>query len=733
MSDAKKVEPATPTTESKTRRPLSRRRKWLFRLTAMILAPTLFFGGLELSLRAFGYGHSTAFFLDGEEAEGADVWIENPNFGRWVFPRSLLAMPQPVQFVLPKQKEERTFRIFVLGESAAQGFPDQSSSFARVLEVMLAQQYPHIKFEVVNTAMVAINSHVARPIARDCADLSPDLFVVHLGNNEVVGPFGAAGVLGSFSPSRGFIRANLTLKSTRTGQLFDRTIQSIAAGSKPPQAWTGMSMFVNSKLRSDDPRLSQIYSHFHDNLNDICTIATDAKAPVILCTIPVNLKDSAPFGSMHAVDLSASNEAAWNQHYEAGVKLESENEFAKAIENYIAAEKIDATFADLAFRQAQCHSALGHAELARKYFEIALEFDVLRFRSGAKINETIRSVATAHAAKGVTLADAQQSFAESSPGGLSGENLFIEHVHMNFAGNYLLARTVFETIRKSPPEALRRTAGDAAVLTQEECAERLAYTEWNEWKFNGKVFEQLMQGPPFTFQLDHADRNERWRKRLMTLKANLQAGGIQKAAATYDKALQRAKKDWMMHLNFGDLLSEAGQSVDARDQYQRVLSQMKHCFTAQYLIGNLELKLQNPRAAELHYREAIRLDAHCLEAQVGLGEALEGQGKKDEALAILQQQIDAHPNRALAHVALGRYFFRAGRFDESEARLKKALELEPSTPSIYVDLGVNALKQGRDAQAVEHFEAALRIRPEWPELQKQVDDLKKKLSAVKRN
>ena len=44
--------------------------------------------------------------------------------------------------------------------------------------------------------MVAINSHVALPIARQCAERQPDLLVVHLGNNEVVGPFGAAGVLG---------------------------------------------------------------------------------------------------------------------------------------------------------------------------------------------------------------------------------------------------------------------------------------------------------------------------------------------------------------------------------------------------------------------------------------------------------------------------------------------------------------------------------------------------------
>ena len=37
--------------------------------------------------------------------------------------------------------------------------------------------------------MAAINSHVVLPIAKDAARYEPDLFVVYLGNNEVIGPF----------------------------------------------------------------------------------------------------------------------------------------------------------------------------------------------------------------------------------------------------------------------------------------------------------------------------------------------------------------------------------------------------------------------------------------------------------------------------------------------------------------------------------------------------------------
>ena len=48
----------------------------------------------------------------------------------------------PIPFALAKRKPVSTFRIFVLGESAAAGFPDPAFSFARILEVMLRARYP---------------------------------------------------------------------------------------------------------------------------------------------------------------------------------------------------------------------------------------------------------------------------------------------------------------------------------------------------------------------------------------------------------------------------------------------------------------------------------------------------------------------------------------------------------------------------------------------------------------
>ena len=113
------------------------------------------------------------------------------------FPPGMIKTPQA--YAIPAEKARGTYRIFVLGESAAMGDPDPAYAFSRYLEVMLRQRFPCMKFEVVNTGSVAINSHVLLPIARGLARNSVRiLFIIYSGNNEVVGPYGPGTALTIF-------------------------------------------------------------------------------------------------------------------------------------------------------------------------------------------------------------------------------------------------------------------------------------------------------------------------------------------------------------------------------------------------------------------------------------------------------------------------------------------------------------------------------------------------------
>jgi tetratricopeptide (TPR) repeat protein len=698
-------------------------RKWLFRLVALTLVPLLLLGTLELALWVGGYGRPTDFFLDGSRAERPGTLIDNADFGRWVFPPGLDYTPTPVPFVLPAVKKPGSYRIFVLGESAAMGYPEPTCSFARVLEVMLRARYPGTHFEVVNTSMAAINSHVVRPIALQCLRHQPDLFVVHLGNNEVAGPFGAAGVHGAFSPSRGGIRANLAIKTTRCGQLLNSFLQSFRSGGSSARHGDGMAVFLQAQVAADDDRLPQIRAHFRDNLEDICAAGTRAGVSVLVCTVPVNLKDCAPFRSRHAAGLPAERAAAWEKAYNDGVRFEDGKEFAAALRCYDEAAAADDQFADLAFRQARCRVALGQAPEAKRLYQRARDLDTLRVRTDTALNETIRSVAAARAAAGVYLVDAERAFEEASSDGIPGEESFFEHVHMNFHGNYLLARTVFRTLAALPPGLGPRDLREgerAEPLSEGECARNLGYTPWLEYRIAGQIETVLTQHPPFTDQLDCAERGRRWQAKVDELRNRLGPGGLRQAAAVCRRAVSLAEGDWMLRMNCGEVLAKCGDVAGAREQFQAALRSLRHSGLVHCRIGSLLLQAGDLGASAVSYRQALGLQPDSREATLGLAEVLLAQGKAGDAVALAEGQFRKEPRRPAALLDLGDFLTRAGRPAQAVPLLQEALRLEPDNPLAHAYLGDAALKEGRRDEAVREYETALQLKPQWRQLQDQL-------------
>src|SRR5690606_15812504 len=161
-------------------------RRWMLRIALAVAAPLVVVGGLELVLRLVGFGQPTSFFIRDESAPG--LYRTNPHFTQTFFPASFGL--KPANFRLPKEKPADTFRVFVLGESAAMGIPEPGFGLAPLLEAQLADAAGGRTVQVHNLAVTAINSHVVRCIAEEALEFEPDLLVLYMGNNEVVGPYG---------------------------------------------------------------------------------------------------------------------------------------------------------------------------------------------------------------------------------------------------------------------------------------------------------------------------------------------------------------------------------------------------------------------------------------------------------------------------------------------------------------------------------------------------------------
>ncbi|HWQ54834.1 MAG TPA: tetratricopeptide repeat protein [Bryobacteraceae bacterium] len=681
------------------------RREWGIRAALVVLSPITLFALLEIALRAGGAGFPSAFFI---RVPGQEVRVPNGRFGERFFPHGLARVPAP--HLLAERKPDNTYRIFVFGESAAMGVPEPGFSFARILELLLAARYPGLRFEVVNTAMTAINSHAILAIARECAAYEPDLFVVYMGNNEVVGPYGPGTVFTPAMSRLPLIRLNVWQRSTRTGQW----IGSLLTSREPKPDWRGMEMFQDRLVRHDDPRLAETYGHFQRNLEDIAAAARRAGAPVLLSTVAVNLKDSPPF----------SGAAATEQ-----------------------------------FRAGQRWMAAGDAASAGQAFARARDLDELRFRADTRINALIREVATR---QGAVLADAERAF-----GPVPGAELFYEHVHLRFAGNYLLARTIAERIQlPGRPVGEWPDAQRTAAL--------LPYTQWDGYRMAAQM-HAMMERPPFTKQAGYAAaRLERLREiaarpdpagalsaygaataarpddmHLALRYAELlrAAGRPGEASDVWRKLIAQAGiiKEW--HAGLANVLSDEGRQEEAIVEYQQALKLDPEFDLAQFGWGlalarqkraadaanhyreallinpsyaeaynNLGLALGEPREAEGCYRAAIRLRPDYAEARNNLAISLAAQGRLGEAVSELQESIRRQPGFAGAHFNLAGMLARLGQTREAAAQYEEALRLQPDYPEAWAGLGAVWFHGGDFARAAEAYARAVEGRPQEAQL-----------------
>ncbi len=525
---------------------------WGLRIAALILVPILLLGVTEGALRLFDVGFSTSLTvpctMQGRPASCYNLFFPAP-----FFPPGMIKTPQA--YGVPVEKPSGTFRIFVLGESAAMGDPDPAFGFSRYLEVMLQERFRSMKFEVVNTGSVAINSHVLLPIAKGLAEQRPDLFIIYSGNNEVVGPYGPGTALASSAMSLPVIRGSIFFHSTRIGQLLTKI-------GTQKREWGGMEMFLDKQVPASSPLMSKVYENFESNLRDTIAVARGSGARVIVATVATNLKDCAPFASAHREGLTQGAMHSWSALVQQGSDFENARSYADALKAYSAAAQIDDQYAELEFRVARSLWLLGDYAASREHFSRARNLDTLRFRADSKINEINRAVATS---SGVELVDADEILARGSPNGIVGSELVYEHVHMTPEGNYLLARAMLFQIAgglprekeeaSSQPEISSKAASE--VPSQVECEQLLALTQHDRLRMNREMLERL-QKPPFTTQLNHSDQILR-----LTIKASVPDENPDETVSQYQWAIGKKADDRLLHYNFGLFLFDYNRAAAA--------------------------------------------------------------------------------------------------------------------------------------------------------------------------
>ncbi|MBN1411430.1 MAG: tetratricopeptide repeat protein [Spirochaetales bacterium] len=697
-------------------KPMRKGTKWLLRAGLAIGIPVLFLLLLEIILNAAGIGYPTDFFMK-SQINGKEYFIENQKYTYRFFPK-ILARPCIIQ-ALPVKKEVNAFRIFVMGESAARGEPNPSFSFTRILMALLEPRYPEIKFEISNTAIAAVNSHALFPIAENCTSLSPDLYIIYAGNNEVIGPYGPSTVFTAFSQNLSLIRFGLSLKSLRTGQIIQDIIAGFSGQGAVPEGWAGLKMFMEHKIRKTDPRMQGVYDMFYENIRGMTEAGIRAQAPVILCTVTSNLKDCAPFASLHREDLADSDKTKWEEYYDAGISCQQNSEWEKALADYRKAEAVDQTYAELLYRMGECLYNLENYTEALAYYKKSMEMDTLRFRADEAINTAVRKIAGQYKSEGVYLSDIENLFFESSPHNIPGQSLFFEHVHMNFSGNYLIARSLLDSVDAVlAQKGIARASG--AVLTEEECRQRLVLTGWELYGMYNNMLS-MIRTAPFTNQLNNAGVVRYYEDKIKELEEAIQYDKLQEASELYKKEISEHGDDCMLRKNYGLLFSDAlGDSQNAQIQFNEVLYRHPHDYIARINLGTAYSRMAKNTEAVSEYREALKYDSENPVIYTNIGVAYHQLGKQEEALAAYDKALSLSPDSPETQLRAAEVLLSINKMKEAVLRADEAIKLRPNSVDMIIQAGSVMSKQKYYDKAFEYYNKALQMDKNSVEAHRQI-------------
>jgi tetratricopeptide (TPR) repeat protein len=692
----------------KTASKISRRRLWLFRIFAPVIILLVVVGSLELVLRLCSYGYPASFFLK-TEIGGTNYYVSNDRFGYRFFPPALARTPVPMRMAV--KKSANTYRIFVFGESAAMGDPDPTFGAWRYLQVLLHERFPSTDFEVVCVAMTAINSHVILPMARECARHDGDLWIVYMGNNEMVGPFGAGGVFGSRVAGTHLIRASVAVKSTKSGQLLNNLMQQLGVHSSAPKTWSGLNMFKEHQLRYDDPNRLRAYENFKQNLNDILRAGQGAAVPIILSTVGSNLKDCAPFGSLHSAGLNDNQKSEWDGLYQEGIALESSGDFPDALKKYELAAAIDPQYAELHFRSGHCQLALTNFEHALSDFELARDDDTLAFRADGRINRIIEDAAEAKANHGIHFFDALKALAQNSPAKIPGNELFYEHVHLNFDGNYLLGRGFAEqTLKLLPKSILDR--GKSEWASAELCDRRLGVSPWDRFRVWQENYSRVSE-PPFTEQLNDVPRAKFYMAKLQELNSQLTEQTRAQSRSTYEEALALSPNDYCLRENFAQFLDQTGDLAEAPREEQKVSELLPQNPMTSCIIGRLLVRLGDSNGAEKSFLRSLAIRSDYVPALNEMGILLANQQKTAEAAKYFARVLGIDPGSVAAYQNWGFMEQTEGNWSQALSHYHAAADHQPNGPADYFYHAVSLVAEHQGNKSFDYFNAAVRMDPNF--------------------
>lgn len=211
---------------------------------------------------------------------------------------------------------------------------------------------------------------------------------------------------------------------------------------------------------------------------------------------------------------------------------------------------------------------------------------------------------------------------------------------------------------------------------------------------------------------DPKDRLVEYRQYLRATRL-AQTGRFPEAEATFEEILREDPDNLTSHFDLANIDIREHRYYDALNHLRAALAIAPYNISAEELVGEVWLELQNYPHARAEFKYVLSLDPRDYLAEFGLGIIARKQGRLTDSIRHLSAAIEIRPRAAEAHHALGAVLLRCGRLSQAEAEFEKAVQLKPDFPEAYYNLGRAFEQQKRHLEAAAQYRRALEYNPKF--------------------
>lgn len=602
-----------------------------FSLLVLTLEILLSFAGLERYDHQFMPRSSYPIFVP--DKEQPDTYVTSPHFETFI-------NKQPFR----KVKPAGLTRIFIVGGSAAYGFPyTEEYGFSGYLRRALEKAAPG-RFEVINAAGMSFGSHRVLDVLKDVVKHDPDLVIVYSGNNEYVernilpaaktAPAAAEKIRALLDRTDIYRAVRLALFRAAPKVFERRMKQDITDIRTNPQVARGD---IGRSPHTD----AAILENYRNNITAMKELLVRQGVKGVFCAVPVDVGGWLPTSGLpQFVDESAANR--WLELVEARDRAFAGGDIAREVELMRQILEITPDDPGMLFNYGKILWALGERDQSYQTLVKAKDHDARPVRALSSFNRVIRE--TVDAKNGISLADLENRIREQFVQG-QGNGIFLDYCHFTETGNKLAAQWLLPAIQAiaSPQLDIQYLSGlireDARAATKNDYvrghelyAMGLTFENNNRFDLAVKTYQQALAFLP---EFDHIYTN--------LGHIYVEQGDRERAVAMYDRALTINPRSHKVLLSLGYISIQEGRFDQAESYFAQAIDISPILPGAYSGLGEVAMHRQEFRQAVKYYNETLRLGDDNVWLRKSLAQAYLALGDKKNAVLNWKKVLRFNP------------------------------------------------------------------------------------------